>query len=395
MSPTKILVIDDDVDLLNIVKTQLKFSGYEVIAAYNGEEGLHLARTETPHLVIVDLMMPVMDGFEVCRRLRQDRLTYLTPIIMLTASGTQLDKIAALKGGVDDFITKPFAPNELDARIEGLIRRFHQSRSSNPLTGLPGNTSIEQEINRRIFKRDALAVCYIDIDNFKAYNDKYGYDKGDDIIQLVARILINGADEIGSKEDFVGHIGGDDFIFITTPDRCEAISKYIIKWFDELVLGYYNEEDRTRGHIEMVNRQGQVQTFNIMGVSIGICTNEHRQLNSALQVSEICAEVKKAAKKVRASNYVIDRRRNRDEQEGVHESVASGVSMSAATNQLRRPEPSTLMPVERRSPLPEEDLLAAFERLTGRKANEVELRTSESAPNLRGRDGEDLAHPPI
>src|SRR5688572_1869532 len=105
MPRIKILVIDDDPDLLNIIKTQLKFSGYDVITAYNGEEGIHLARTESPDLVIVDLLMPVMDGFEVCRRLRQDRMTYLTPIIMLTASGTQLDKITALKGGVDDFIT--------------------------------------------------------------------------------------------------------------------------------------------------------------------------------------------------------------------------------------------------------------------------------------------------
>ena len=398
MPPTKILVIDDDADLLNIVKTQLKFSGYEVITASNGDEGIQLARTEGPHLVIVDLLMPVMDGFEVCRRLRQDRLTYLTPIIMLTASGTQLDKIAALKGGVDDFITKPFAPNELDARIEGLIRRFHQSRSSNPLTGLPGNTSIEQEINKRIFKRDPLAVCYIDIDNFKAYNDKYGYDKGDDIIQLVARILISGAEEIGAKDDFVGHIGGDDFIFITTPERMESIARYIIKWFDDLVLACYNDEDRQRGQIEVVNRQGQIQHFPIMSVSIGICTNEHRVLNSALQVSEICAEVKKAAKKARKSNFVIDRRRNRDDSEGAHEgsTVPSAPPVGVLETTLRRPEPLSRLPVERRTPLAQEDILAAFERLTGRPVLPGELGTEATAGVVSCTPGdEEQARPPI
>lgn len=351
MPRIKILVIDDDPDLLNIVKTQLKFSGYDVITAYNGEEGIHLARTESPDLVIVDLLMPVMDGFEVCRRLRADRMTYLTPIIMLTASGTQVDKIAALKGGVDDFVGKPFAPNELDARIEGLIRRFHQSRSSNPLTGLPGNMSIEQEINKRIYKREPMAVCYIDLDNFKAFNDKYGYDKGDDIIQLVARILINAAEEVGKKDDFIGHIGGDDYIFITTPDRAELTANYIIKWFDELVPTHYNEEDRLRGHIEVINRQGQVQHFNIMSVSIGICTNEHRTLHSALQVSEICAEVKKAAKKAKRSNYVVDRRHNRDEEDGTHDGATRVAPvMSPVSPPLRRPDSVPPDPLERRAP---------------------------------------------
>jgi len=346
MPRIKILVIDDDPDLLNIIKTQLKFSGYDVITAYNGEEGLHLARTESPDLVIVDLLMPVMDGFEVCKHLRQDRLTYLTPVIMLTASGTQHDKIQALKGGVDDFISKPFAPNELDARIEGLIRRFHQSRSSNPLTGLPGNMSIEQEVNKRIFKRDPMAVLYIDLDNFKAFNDKYGYDKGDDVIQLVARILINAAEELGRKDDFIGHIGGDDFIFITGPDRMETVCNYIIKWFDELVPTLYNEEDQLRGHIEVVNRQGVVQHFPIMSVSIGVCTNEHRTLSSALQVSEICAEVKKAAKKAKRSNFVVDRRRDaRDEEGGPPSAPRSAVSPI-----LRRPEGVPADPVERRAP---------------------------------------------
>ncbi|MBM3461121.1 MAG: response regulator [Armatimonadetes bacterium] len=351
MPRIKILAIDDDPDLLNIVKTQLKFSGYDVITAYNGEEGIHLARTESPDLIVVDLLMPVMDGFEVCRRLRQDRMTYLTPIIMLTASGTQMDKISALKGGVDDFITKPFAPNELDARIEGLIRRFHQSRSSNPLTGLPGNMSIEQEINKRIYKRDPLAVAYIDIDNFKAFNDKYGYDKGDDIIQLVARILINAAEELGRRDDFIGHIGGDDYIFITTPDRVESIASYVIKWFDELVPTHYNEEDRLRGHIEVINRQGQVQHFPIMSVSIGICTNEHRTLHSALQVSEICAEVKKAAKKVKRSNFVLDRRRDEER----HEEVSSGqvpAPRSPVSPILRRPDNLPPDPLERRGGFP-------------------------------------------
>jgi diguanylate cyclase (GGDEF)-like protein len=308
MPRIKVLVIDDDPDLLNIVKTQLKLSGYDVYTACCGEEGINLARSESPDLVIVDLMMPVMNGFEVCKKLREDRLTYLVPIIILTASGTQMDKIFALKSGADDFITKPFIPSELEARIEGLIKRFHQSRSSNPLTGLPGNLSIEQEIAKRLMKGDKIAVCYIDLDNFKAYNDKYGYDKGDDIIQLIARIMINAAEEVGNPDDFIGHIGGDDFIFITIPDKADMVCQYIIKWFDELIPSKYNVEDRLRGHIEIVNRQGVMQRFPIMTLSIGVASNEKRHLSSPLQVSEIATELKSAAKAMKKSCYIIDRR---------------------------------------------------------------------------------------
>ncbi|MEW6280599.1 MAG: response regulator [Candidatus Eremiobacterota bacterium] len=306
----KILVVDDDPNLLRMVQTLLSYTsrGYEVFTAGSGQEALEVARREVPDLILLDLMMPEMDGIEVCRRLRQHRLTYLIPVVMLTASG-QGHRLDALRTGVDDYLAKPFDPAELEARIEGLVLRFRQTRASNPLTGLPGNFSIEQEITRRILRDEKMAVCYVDVDNFKAYNDKYGFEKGDECLQCLARILVAAAEEVGQPDDFVGHIGGDDFIYITSPDHIDRLLKHVIERFDSRIPGYYDDEDRKRGYIEVTNRQGQTQRFPMMTLSIGVATNVRRRFTSALQVSEIAAETKSAAKSSKdKSNYVVDRR---------------------------------------------------------------------------------------
>lgn len=307
----RILVIDDDPDLLYMVKRQLELYGvYTVMTATTGEEGLVKARSEGPDLVIVDLMMPGMDGFEFCQRLREDRITYLLPVIMLTASGTQVDKIRALQLGADDFISKPFSPAELEARVAGLIRRFHHTRCCNPLTGLPGNPSIEQEISKRLARREPLACLYIDMDNFKAYNDKYGFEKGDEVIRLIAHLLVRCAEEVGRSSDFIGHIGGDDFIYVTSPECAAPICERLIELFDQAIPRHYTEEDRQRGYIEVKNRQGAIQQFPLITLSVGVAHNRLRPLESALQVSEIATELKSAAKKKTPgrSSYVVDRR---------------------------------------------------------------------------------------
>ncbi len=309
----KVLVVDDDPVLLRMVKTFLENASgdYEVLTADSGEEALRLAKEEVPDLILLDLMMPGMDGIEVCERLRTSRMTYLIPVIMLTASASQVHRLDALRTGVDDYISKPFDPEELEARIEGLIRRIRLSRASNPLTGLPGNLTIEQEITKRLQRGEAMACCYIDLDNFKAYNDKYGFEKGDECIVLVAEILIKAAEEIGGPDDFIGHIGGDDFVYITSPDKVDKVCNFLIEQFDQRVGELYSEEDREKGFIEVENRQQQIQRFPIMTISIGVATNEKRTLTSALQVAEIAAELKHAAKlNAGKSSYIIDRRRD-------------------------------------------------------------------------------------
>ena len=310
--PIKVLVVDDDPVLLRMVQTFLLSSDdpYEVLLANSGPEALALARQEIPDLVLLDLMMPEMDGIEVCVQLRASRSTYLIPVIMLTASALHDHRLEALRTGVDDYLSKPFDPEELEVRIQSLIRRIRLSRASNPLTGLPGNLAIEHELNQRLARGEKLACAYLDIDNFKAFNDYYGFEKGDECIRLVAEVLIEAVEAEGHASDFLGHIGGDDFIMVTIADRVESLLDVVIEMFDTRVRELYTVEDRERGWIEVLSRQKESTKYPITSLSIGVSTNEKRDLSNALEVSEIATELKKAAKS-RApgeSNYIIDRR---------------------------------------------------------------------------------------
>ena len=310
--PIKVLVVDDDPVLLRMVQTFLLSSEdpYEVLLAGNGKEALRIARAEIPDLVLLDLMMPEMDGIEVCVQLRASRSTYLIPVIMLTASALHDHRLEALRTGVDDYLSKPFDPEELEVRIQSLIRRIRLSRASNPLTGLPGNLAIEHELNQRLARGETLACAYLDIDNFKAFNDYYGFEKGDECIRLVAEVLIEAVEAKGSESDFLGHIGGDDFILITGIDSVEEVLDKVGDLFDARVRHLYSAEDREKGWIEILNRQKESTRYPITSLSIGVSTNDKRELSNALEVSEIATELKKAAKarSPGRSNYIIDRR---------------------------------------------------------------------------------------
>lgn len=310
--PIKVLVVDDDPVLLRMVQTFLLSSEdpYEVLMANSGPEALEIARSEIPDLVLLDLMMPEMDGIEVCVQLRASRSTYLIPVIMLTASALHDHRLEALRTGVDDYLSKPFDPEELEVRIQSLIRRIRLSRASNPLTGLPGNLAIEHELNQRLARGERLACAYIDIDNFKAFNDYYGFEKGDECIRLVAEVLIEAVEAKGCPADFLGHIGGDDFIMITDIEKVEPALAMVAELFDERVRELYTPEDRERGWIEILNRQKESTRYPLTSLSMGVSTNERRELSNALEVSEIATELKKAAKtrSPGKSNYIIDRR---------------------------------------------------------------------------------------
>ena len=283
---------------------------YEVLLAGSGKEALKVARAEIPDLVLLDLMMPEMDGIEVCVQLRASRSTYLIPVIMLTASALHDHRLEALRTGVDDYLSKPFDPEELEVRIQSLIRRIRLSRASNPLTGLPGNLAIEHELNQRLARGETLACAYLDIDNFKAFNDYYGFEKGDECIRLVAEVLIEAVEAKGSESDFLGHIGGGDFILITHIDSVEEVLDKVAELFDSKVRLLYTPQDRERGWIEILNRQKESTRYPITSLSIGVSTNDKRELSNALEVSEIATELKKAAKarSPGTSNYIIDRR---------------------------------------------------------------------------------------
>ncbi len=310
MFKKKILVIDDTELTVNLIKEILTDAGYEVIIANNGKKGLQSVREEKPDLVILDVVMPELDGFEVCKILREDESNNLMPILMLTSQDNEDDKLAGLELGVDDYIVKPFNHRELSSRVRNTLKRIDRNRWANPLTGLQGNIEIHAEVNKRIAKNELFAVLYLDLDNFKAYNDVYGFTSGDRAIKLTADIIVSNVHMVNNPGDFIGHIGGDDFVVITVPEKIDELCEGIIQDFDNKIQELYLEEDRAKGYISTVNRLGEVTEFPIMTISIAVVTNETRTLYSPVQIAEISAQVKKKAKMLSGSVYVKDKRKD-------------------------------------------------------------------------------------
>ncbi|MDA8188608.1 MAG: response regulator [Dehalococcoidales bacterium] len=310
---TKILVVEDEKNIQEMLEIYLASQGFEPISASDGEEALRLAHQETPQLIILDVMLPGIDGFEVCRQLRRSVKTASVPIIMLTAKATLPDKLTGFEIGADDYVTKPFDMDELVARMQTQLRHVAQALLSE-LTGLPGNTAIEQTIKRILNDRDGKwAILYVDIDNFKAYNDAYGFLQGNELIKAAARVIYQAVDEMASSDpenmDFVGHVGGDDFVVTTTPERVKPICEKIIRRFDAEAPLHYSPEHREQGYIITEDRKGQMVRYPIATVSIGVVTNQLRQIDTPWLVSKIAAEVKRKAKAIPGSSYYVDLRR--------------------------------------------------------------------------------------
>lgn len=306
----KILIVDDDPDIRDILKITLSEENYEVLEAQDGEEALKVINSKPLDLVLLDYKIPKVDGRQVCRTVKKDLLLRHLPIIMVTGKGDISDKVDGIDAGADDYVVKPFEPKELLARIRMILRRTERDLEANPLTRLPGNVSILSELSRRIENKSQFAACYIDLDKFKAYNDKYGFEHGDEVIRETARILIRTTHDFGNTDDFIGHIGGDDFVVITTPVLSDKLCEKIIDEFEKTSPLFYSETDRKKGFIIAHDRQGKEQKVPLISVSIGVVTNEFRKIDHVAQVSEIGAELKSIAKSLERSNYVKDKRKS-------------------------------------------------------------------------------------
>ncbi|MFH0752953.1 MAG: response regulator [Candidatus Omnitrophota bacterium] len=309
MKRDRILIIDDDADILDVLELTLS-DRFDVIKANNGAEGLLQARTGNPDIIITDYMMPIMTGPEFCKELRKDVLLSHVPIIMLTGKGDTKDMVSGINAGADDYLIKPFEPESLLARINMIMARTTRNLDANPLTHLPGNASIMEDFQNRIQSKELFAVGYCDLDKFKLYNDKYGFEKGDEIIKATARVIIEASKESGIKNVFVGHIGGDDFVFVCNDAGADDISQRIIDKFDTVALSFYNEEDRQAGYIIGKDRQGNQVKAGLLSISIGIVSNAVTPINHVAQIGEIGAELKKFAKGQEKSNFVRDKRKS-------------------------------------------------------------------------------------
>ncbi len=304
----RILVVDDDQNMVLLGSQLVSSLGMIPLVAFSGQEALDKVRRFRPDLVLLDINMPGMDGFEVIQALKADPATNLTPIIVFSARSAETDKVRALKMGADDYVTKPFSVPELSARIDRLLRRTAAEISASSTTGLPGSVSLEQVLLERIRTGTPLAVLYADADHFKAFNDRYGFTRGDSVIRQIADIVLTSVRELGNPEDFVAHIGGDDFVVITTPDRAVPIAQRVVERFDRIIPYYYDPEDREANGIATTDRRGRVTRFPIMTISVAIVTNEFRRFHHPGEVADVAAQLKRFAKSKPGSVWVKDQR---------------------------------------------------------------------------------------
>ncbi|MFH0913512.1 MAG: response regulator [Candidatus Omnitrophota bacterium] len=309
MAKLRVLLVDDDPDILDVLEITLSEDNFEILKAGNGEEAMRIIKSKPLDLLLVDYNMPKMNGRQVCAEVKKDILLRHLPVIMVTGKGDISDKVGGIDAGADDYIVKPFEPKELIAHVHMVLRRVSIDLEANPLTRLPGNVSILNELSRCVENKAPFAVCYVDLDKFKAYNDKYGFEHGDEVIRQTARILIQSTQEAGIKDAFIGHIGGDDFVVVTTPDIADNLCKKIIADFDKTSPSLYNEEDRKKGYIAGHDRQGKEVKIPLLSISIGVVTNETRKIEHVAQIGEIGAELKSYAKSLEKSSYVKDKRK--------------------------------------------------------------------------------------
>jgi diguanylate cyclase (GGDEF)-like protein len=321
MAKDRILIIEDEPNLREILRFQLLAAGYEVIEAVDGAEGIERARSTLPDLILCDVMMPNVDGYQVVRDLRASFITRHIPIIMLTAKAEMEDKIHGLDDGANDYIIKPWDHRELRARVRNSLNWSQQQRSASPLTGLPGNLSIDEEIRRRLGLQSPLAFLQIDIDHFKSFNDFYGYARGDEAIRKVARILVDQVQKLGNQDDFVGHIGGDDFVIVTQPGNAVSLGEAIVAEFDKIAATLYDEADRIRGYVEIQNRQHVIDRFPLMSLTLALVDTQRMPIRHQAELSDIAQELKALGKGISGS-VMVNERRSGEKTDGSKRDVA-------------------------------------------------------------------------
>jgi DNA-binding response OmpR family regulator len=303
----RILVVDDEPTIRTICADVLTNAGYTVHTVADGSAALSEAERFRPDLMLIDVMMPGLDGFATAERFRAESATSMTPIIFVSARSETADKVRAFRIGAEDYVVKPFDAAELVARVGKALDRHSRELAASPTTQLPGSDVIENEIEFRLANATATdAFCYLDLDNLKAFNDYYGYAKADGVIRQTGDLIRQVIARDGSAADFIGHIAGDDFVFVTSADNVDQVCTSICRSFDRLIPLYYNRSDREHGFIETEDRYGTLRRFPIMGVSIAAVTRAEQPMTTFSELAAAAAAGKTLAKSVSGSAYVRD-----------------------------------------------------------------------------------------
>jgi len=292
MGKARLLIVEDDNDIATMLRLYFASQGYEVDIAGRGSEALEKTRQSMPHLIILDIMLPDFDGFEVCRTLRTHTRTSHVPIIFLTQKDERSDKLQGLELGADDYITKPFDIEELKLRVQRAISRAEQQSLTDPRSGLPSGRLIEEQL-RRIIQSDGWALMDVRINAFSAFTDAYGFVAGDDVLRFTAMLLNEIVNQLGTPEDFIGHVGGSNFILITTQDRAEAIRKTLKERFAQEVRAHYNFLDREQGYLLVTDDSGRAVKVPLMTLAVGLISPKDHTFTDIREITELAAEARR------------------------------------------------------------------------------------------------------
>lgn len=292
MGKARLLVTEDDVDISNMLKIYFTSLGYIVDTALRGSEALEKTRHALPNLIILDIMLPDIDGYEVCRRLRVNTRTSHIPVIFLTQKDERSDRLQGLELGADDYITKPFDIEELKLRVQGAIRRAERESLTDPRSGLPAGRLIEEQL-RRIIREQKWAFIDVRINDFEPFNDLYGFVTGDDVLRFSGMLISEVLDEIGTSNDFVGHAGGDNFVIMTNEESAPAIRQALKARFSEEVLSQYNFMDRQQGYILAPAKDGSSHQYPFMTLAVGVVTQTQHEFADIREITELAAEARR------------------------------------------------------------------------------------------------------
>ena len=305
----KILVVVENKKMQDYITSILHGEGYRVVATSTQNEGMHLLSQQQFDLIIADFLSSQVEGLKICKKVREN-LLHSVPVILLLSDREYLTKAKVILGGADDYINADSLQEELLPRVKVNLWRVFRYHDINPLTKLPGISSFLKELRKRIDDNQPLSVSYTDIFKFKEFNDRYGFKKGDEVIKYTATLIEKTLKELGSPSDFLAHLGGDNFIFISLPESVEIICRTIIENFDRNIPLFHTEEDRRKGYFIVKNRKGNLLKIPLLRISIGIVTNEYYSLFSCGQVIQIANELREYAQKFDKSIYIKERRRS-------------------------------------------------------------------------------------
>lgn len=292
MSEGRILIVEDDFDISNMLRIYFTGQGYDVSVAPRGSEALSMTRQKIPHLIVLDIMLPDMDGYAVCKELRTTTRTSHIPIIFLTQKDERSDKIAGLQLGADDYITKPFDIEELKLRVQNSITRAQIQNQTDPRSGLPSGRLIEEQL-RDIIRRDNWALMDCKINEFNPFKEVYGFVAGDEVLRFTSMMISEIVDMLGTPNDFVAHPGGENFIIITEENKADSIRDAIKNRFNEEVNTHYSFIDREQGYILTRDDDGNERQAMLMTVSIGVVSPSTHQFSDIREITEMAAEARR------------------------------------------------------------------------------------------------------